>query len=263
MGHLRPLALLSAALLASPAVGAPQRVASLNLCTDELALLLARPGQLASVTFLGADLQETPVAPRARGLHRNNGRMESVAALAPELVLTGGGANRYAAEMAQRLGAKVVDVPPPLSIAEMKRNIRTVAQALGTEAKGEALVAQVEAQLGPVPARQRPAVLLSGGGYTVRPDSLSAQLARHAGLAQQPYPTERVALERLIAEPPAVIVVTRYRATQASLHQMWLAHPALKRLPRSTAVIDIDGRPWTCLGPLVAAEVAKLRRRLS
>jgi iron complex transport system substrate-binding protein len=189
--------------------------------------------------------------------------MESVAGLAPDLVITGGGANRYAAEMARRLGTRVVDVPPPKSIAEMRRNIRAVAQALGNAAKGEALVARLDAQLGPVPARQRPAILLSGGGYTVRSDSLSAQLARHAGLAQQPYPTERVALERLIADPPEAIVITRYRATQASLHQMWLAHPALKRLPRSTRIVEVDGRAWTCLGPPVAGEVAKLRAKLS
>lgn len=254
---------MAAALMASPAAAAPLRVASLNLCTDELAMLLARPGQLASVTFLGADARETLLAPRARGLHRNNGRMESVAALAPDLVLTGGGANRYAAEMARRLGTQVVDVPPPLTIGEVKRNIRAVAQALGNAREGEALVARLDANLGRVPTRARSAIILSGGGYTVRPDSLSAQFVRHAGLAQQDYLTERVALERLVADPPEVIVVTRYRARQASLHQMWLAHPALKRLPPSTRFVEVDGRAWTCLGPLVAHEVAKLRGRVS
>ena len=261
MGHLK-LWLGLAALVAAPAGAAPQRVASLNLCTDELALLLAAPGQLASVTFLGADRNETPVAPRAAGLHRNNGRMESVAALAPDLVLTGGGANRYAAEMARRLGTRVVDVPPPTSLAGIRRNIRTVAKALGRVRPGEALIAKMNAQLGPLPARQQAAVLLSGGGYTVRTDSLAAQLARHAGLSQQAYPDERVALERLIADPPEVIVVTSYRAGQASLHQMWLAHPALKRLPSSTRMIEVDGRAWTCLGPLVAGDIATLRARL-
>ncbi|MDO9490377.1 MAG: ABC transporter substrate-binding protein, partial [Sphingomonadaceae bacterium] len=81
-----------AALLASPATAAPQRVASLNLCTDELVLLLADKAQLASVTKLGADARETRLAHRAAGLHRNNGRMESVAGLVPDLVITGGGA---------------------------------------------------------------------------------------------------------------------------------------------------------------------------
>lgn len=243
-------------------MAAPQRVASLNLCTDELVLLLADKRQLVSVTKLGADPRETRLAHRATGLHRNNGRMESIAGLVPDLVITGGGANRYAAEIARRIGTRVVDVPPPLTIAELRRNIRTVAKALDQTARGEALVAHVDAKLGKIPAHQRSAVLLSGGGYTVRTDGLSAKLARYAGLAQQPFPSERVGLDRLIADPPEVIVITRYRAGQASLHQMWLAHPALKRLPASTKIIEIDGRSWTCLGPLVADDVADLRARL-
>lgn len=248
--------------MATPAAAGPQRVASLNLCTDELVLLLADKAQLASVTKLGANANETPLAVRASGLHRNNGRMESVAALMPDLVITGGGANRYAAEIARRIGTRVVDVPPPTTIEEMRRNIRTVAAAVGQRARGERLVAHFDAKLGSVPGRQRSAVLLSGGGYTVRTDSLAASLARHAGLRQQRYSSERVALDRLIADPPDVIVITRYRAGQASLHQMWLAHPALKRLPLSTEIIEIDGRSWTCLGPLVADDIAALRSRL-
>jgi len=262
VGRLTPLVAI-AALLAAPAAAAPARVASLNLCTDELALLLAAPGQLASVTFLGADPAETPVAGRAKGLHRNNGRMESVAALAPDLVLTGGGANRYAAEMARRLGARVVDVPPPTTIDELRRNVRTVARALGRETWGEALIARMDARLGMVPPRRRPAVLMSGGGYTVRPDSLAAELARHAGLEPQPFASERVDLARLLARPPEVLVVTSYRAQQRSLYQMWLGHPALRRLPRSVERLEIDGRAWTCLGPPVADEVARLRARLA
>lgn len=251
-----------AALLASPATAAPQRVASLNLCTDELVLLLADRQQLVSVTKLGADARETRLAHRATGVHRNNGRMESIAGLVPDLVITGGGANRYAAEIARRIGTRVVDVPPPLTIEELRRNIRTVAKALDRTARGEALVAHVDTRLGHVPERQRSAVLLSGGGYTVRPDGLSAALARYAGLTQQAFPSERVGLDRLLANPPEVIVITRYRAGQASLHQMWLAHPALKRLPARTKIIEIDGRSWTCLGPLVVDDVAELRQRL-
>lgn len=262
MGRLTPLLAL-AALLAAPAAAAPKRVASLNLCTDELALLLAAPGQLASVTSLGADPQETPLAPRAKGLHRNNGRMESVAALAPDLVLTGGGSNRYAAELAQRLGTRVVDVPPPMTLDDLTRNVRIVAQALGQQARGEALVRSIDAQLGAVPGKRQSAILLLGGGYTVPVDGLAADLARHAGLEQQALPSVRVELEQLLIHPPDVIVLTQYRENQTSLYQHWLSHPALKRLPKRTRILGIDGRAWTCLGPLAAGEMAQLRARLA
>lgn len=250
-------------LLGSAAAAAPSRVVSLNLCTDELALMLAAPGQLASVHYLAADPHETRLASRARGLHLNNSRMESVAGLAPDLVLTGGGVNRYAADLAHRLGIKVVDVPPAQTIPELRRNVRTVAQALGREAEGERLIRWMDRELGRPPATARSAVLLSGGGYTVRTDSLAAAFARYAGLAQQHFAGERVDLEQLLGEPPAVIVLTQYRAQQTSLHQLWLGHRALRSLPKSTRLMPIDGRSWTCLGPLVASDVRRLREALA
>ena len=53
-------------------------VASLNLCTDEYLLLLARPQEIASVSFLSQDPQESPLWRRARGYHSNRGSLEDV-----------------------------------------------------------------------------------------------------------------------------------------------------------------------------------------
>jgi iron complex transport system substrate-binding protein len=255
---------LAAALLiwSAAAAAAPTRVVSLNLCTDELVLLLAAPGQLASVSFLGADSHETALAPRARGLPTNNGRLDSVVALAPDLVFTGGGSDRYARELAARLGLRVVDVPPPSSIADIRHNIATVAAALGRDAAGAALIARFDTELGPVPGLAQSALLLGGGGTTAGANGVGAQLLRHAGLVQQDVPAGQVSLERLLADPPRVIVQTQYRSSQASLGQSWLQHPALKALPAATRIITVDGRPWTCMGPLVAPEIARLRTQL-
>ena len=250
-----------AALIALALLGAhpppPHRVASLNLCTDELALELAAPGQLASVTFLAADAQETPLAQRARGLHHNNGHMDSVAALAPDLVLTSGAPTRYAAELASRMGARVLDVPPPQTIADVRANIRTVAAGLGREATGAALIARFDRDLGPVPPRTAPALLLEGGGYVPHADGLAAQFLAHAGLAQAAMPGDRADIETLLVHPPAMLLTSRYRAGQTSNQQAWLAHPALARLPSRR--LSFDGRAWTCMGPLAARVLPRLR----
>lgn len=246
---------------AAPAAAAPVRVVSLNLCADQLALLLARPGQLVSVSRLGADPLDSPLADRARGLHTNNGRMESVAHLRPTLVLTGGFSNLYAASLARRLGARVVDVPPADNLPAVRRNIRTVAAALGNVPAGERLIAQMEADLGPVPPG-RPALFLTGGGFTIRPDSLGARMLAHAGLRQQRVPEGRVDLERLIANPPEVLVISRYRPGQTSLNARWLEHPALKALPATIRVVEVDGRAWMCTGALAAGTIPGLRSAL-
>lgn len=257
-GKCSAFAALVALFAALPAHATPpSRVASLNLCTDELALELAASRQLASVTFLAADADETVLAPLAARLHHSNGRMDSVAALAPDLVLTSGPSTRYAAEIARRMGARVLDVPEPRTIADVRANVRAVAAALGRGQAGDALIARFDRDLGPTPARARAALLLETGGYVPRPDGLAAQFLRHAGLAQTAMPGERADIETLLLHPPAILLTSRYRAGQTSNQQAWLGHPALARLPSRR--LSLDGRAWTCMGPLAARALPQLR----
>ncbi len=98
----------SALLLgAAAAEAAPRRVASLNLCTDELVLMLAAPAQIASVTHLSRQEAETPLWRQARAIQRNDGSLLSVVALRPDLVVTMGGGIRDRTDIAGRLGIPI------------------------------------------------------------------------------------------------------------------------------------------------------------
>ncbi len=247
-------------LLAAPAAAAPARVASLNLCSDELALRLAAPGQLVSVSRLGADPDETVLAARAAGLATNNGRVTDIITLAPDLVLTSRG-DPNAAAVARRLGIRAVEIAEPRSFADVRANIRRVASALGRREAGEALVAEMDAALAPR-VRLRPALMVSGGGLTIAADGMAARWLAHAGLQQQQVPRGQLNLERLLADPPHILVFARYRSHQVSTNQRWLQHPAFAALPAGTRRIATDGRAWTCLGPGLASEIARLRREV-
>ena len=245
-------------LTAAPVAASPVRVASLNLCSDELALRLAAPGQLVSVSRLGADPYESLFAAKAKGLATNTGRVTDVITLAPDLVLTSRG-DPNAAAVARRLGITTVEIIEPRTFADVRANIRRVAAALGRRPAGEALVAEMNAALAPA-TRLRPALMVSGGGLTIAPDGLAAAWLAHAGLAQQRVPRGQINLERLLANPPQILLLTRYRAQQVSTNQRWLDHPAFAALPATTRRITTDGRAWTCLGPVLASEIARLRR---
>lgn len=245
----------------APALAVPKRVASLNLCSDELALLLAAPGQLVSVSRLGADVHETALARRAQGLAVNRGRVTDVVGLSPDLVITSGG-DPNAAATAKRLGLAVLELPQPETLADVRANVRTVAAALGRPQAGEAVIGRMDTALAGL-VQATPALLVSGGGLTVAADGLAAEWLRHAGLVQQQVPRGQLSLERLLADPPKVMVVTQYRSGQTSLNQAWLEHPALASLPNNVRKIESDGRPWTCLGPTLAPEIARLRAQVA
>ena len=107
---IHTLLALAIVLVAFPAAGdaAPNRVVSVNMCTDELLLLLARPEQIASVTHLAQDPDEFPFWRSGRRFPANDGSVMSVVGYRPDLILTMGGVARDRARIAERIGADIV-----------------------------------------------------------------------------------------------------------------------------------------------------------
>ena len=244
--------------LAGTAEAAPRRVASLNLCTDELLLLLGDPAQIASVTHLAQQPAETGLWREARRYRRNDGSLVSVAPFRPDLVLTMGGGARDRGRIAGRLGIPILDIPFPQSLADIEGSIAKVAAALGRRPAGAAWLARIARLKAARPGRSADTIWLGGGGRTVAANFLAAQWMALAGLRQRAVAGDRVSLEQLLVGPPAVLLRSDYRQGQYSGEQRWLSHP-LARRARGARNLVTDGRPWTCLGPAMVAEIERLR----
>jgi iron complex transport system substrate-binding protein len=244
--------------LAGAAGAAPRRVASLNLCTDELLLAIGDPGQIVSVTHLAQQPAETPLWRQARRYRRNDGSLVSVAALRPDLVLTMGGGARDRMRIARRLGIATLDLPYPQSLADIERSIRTVAAALGRPGAGAAWLERIERLKRSSPAAAADSIWLGGGGRTVAATGLAGQWMALAGLRQRAIAGDRVSLEQLLVRPPAILLRSDYRQGQYSGEQRWLSHPLARRV-RGARIVATDGRLWTCMGPGLAGEVERLR----
>jgi iron complex transport system substrate-binding protein len=250
--------ILSLALAGAGEAAPARRVASLNLCTDELLLMLAEPRQIASVSFLAQQPAETALWREARRYPRNDGSLVAVAGLRPDLVLTMGGGARDRGRIARRLGIDVMELPYPQSLADIEASVRSVSAVLGREAAGAALLARIGRLRRSRPAVQSDTIWLGGGGRTVPASGLAAEWMALAGFRQRAVRGDRVTLEQLLVRPPATILRSDYRQGQYSGEQRWLAHPLARRV-RGARTIPTDGRPWTCMGPLLAAEVERLR----
>ena len=248
--------------LAPPPAPAPRRVASLNLCTDELLLALAAPDQIVSVTHLSHSRAETPLWRQARRHRRNDGSLISVAALRPDLVVTMGGGARDRLRIAGRLGIATLDLSFAQDLEDVEANIVRLAAALGRPQAGNRLLRRIAALKATAPAHGRDTLWLGGGGRTFPARSLGAQWMALAGMRQRAMRGDRIPLETLIASPPAILLRSDYRADQFSGEQRWLAHPAARHA-RAGRTLVTDGRRWTCLGPLLIDEIGRLRRALA
>ena len=239
------------------AASLPLRVASLNLCTDEYLLLLARPERVISVSYLSQDPQESRLWRTARGYRGNRGSLEDVLTQRPDLVLTMGGRGRAGTLLAGRLRIRSLDIPNPTTLAGVEANLRAVAAALGTPRRALPWIWRLKALQARSPSTAMDAVWVSGGGQSLSGVGLGAEWLRLAGYRQRALPGGRLTLETMVTNPPKVLIRSNYRSGQMSAGERWLENPIIRR--SASRKVVTDGRVWTCMGPLMLSEIERLR----
>ncbi len=260
-GGVLRCAALALAFLGAPAAAEPQRVVSMNLCTDQLAMLLAAPGQLVSVSFLAADPRVSAMAEQAAGFPANHGQAEQIFLMRPDLVLAGRYTGQATVALLERLGIPVVRFDPESGMQDIRANILAMGAALGRGPQAAALAAEFEADLAALRAEvaDRPrAALYYANGYTSGDRSLAGEILAAAGFANAVAGLDGggfLPLEVLVmADPDLVITGGRYPA--ASRSEELLDHPALRALGPSPLLADRD---WVCGTPYVLRAVRALR----
>jgi iron complex transport system substrate-binding protein len=266
--------LLAACVLAEADAGPPERIVSINVCGDLLALTLAPRARVASVTFLAADPDHSPIADLAAGVTRNYGNAEEVLALDPDLVLAGRYTARPTVNLLKRLGYTLLELDVAESLDDARAQIRAAAAAMGVPAAAEAMIADLDARIEAAPARgdaEPPVAVVYGpNGFTFGARSLSGSLIEIAGFENLASRAGigrvgQLPLELLLLGEPDVLIVEAEQSHAPAMATQILSHPALASLRERIAVIEIPRPLWSCPGPwLVEAldRLASARRRV-
>ncbi|MEO1895141.1 MAG: hypothetical protein ABGX32_02600, partial [Methylococcales bacterium] len=67
----------------------PQRIVSINLCTDQLLMLLAKRENIESVSYFAANPDASAMFEEAAGIRKNQGQAEEILQMKPDLILAG------------------------------------------------------------------------------------------------------------------------------------------------------------------------------
>ena len=233
-------------LLLAPPTYAAERVVSLNLCTDQLLALLA-PEKVAALSTLARDPALSFVASQARRLPQVRADAEAVLALRPDLVLAGQYGAQTAVAALKARGVSVLQLGLPDSFDAIRAQVRSLAAALGVEARGEALIAAMDRRLATLsrPSPAPTAVLLQPRGWTSGPGTLGDAVLRAAGYRD--VGTGHIGLEQLLAHPPDVLV-TAEAPRFPSLATAMLEQPALRGITRKRFAPAL----LACAGPFSA-----------
>lgn len=235
------------------AADAPGRVVSMNLCTDQLAMMLAAPGQLVSVSRIALDPVSSAMSAEAAAYPINAGIAEEIFALAPDLVLGGTYTDPFAVQMLRDLGIEVVQFPIVSQLSDIPDVVRQMGAALGRVARADILAREVEARLDTISnvtdEGVPEAAFFFANGYSLGAGTLSHDIVTKAGFANLAERLGRsgggrLSLEELLLNRPDVLVSAQpYPA--ASRSEEIMAHPALDGIPRVAS-----GPEWVCGTPL-------------
>jgi iron complex transport system substrate-binding protein len=245
---------------------APQRVVSVNLCTDQLALMMAAPGQLISVSRLAHDRKASAMVDAALPLPTNGSTAEEVFLLNPDLVLAGTFTSAATVGLLRDLGIRVELFAPAQSMSDVPARLAQMGEALGQQTAAAAMIAGFEADLDAiaVPAGSRPrAALTYVNNYSSGDKTLAGDILRVAGFANVAAEVGlssvgTLSLEQLVLLAPDVIIQGRDYPGQARAEDN-LDHPALRALKGTVMAGEITDRDWICGTPQVMQAVRTMR----
>lgn len=245
-----------------PTEAAPQRVVSMNLCSDQLAMMLAAPGQLISVSSLAQDPRLSPMADEAAAYLPNTGRAEEIYLMRPDLVIAGAYTPPATILMLRRLGLRVETPPPAEDFDAIRADIIRMGDWLGRPDAARDLLARFDADLAAArsPSQRGRAALYYANGFTSGAETLAGAILDAAGYANIAgdygiTATTSLPMELLVMADPARLV-TGAKWPGQSRGEAVLDHPALAAT--TSFAPQVTDLTWTCGTPFVTQAIRSL-----
>lgn len=252
---------------AADAQARPQRIVSMNLCTDELLMRMVDPSRIASITYLSQQPINAPLGLNAiaSGLKTNHGLAEEILMQEPDLILAGRFTSTTAVSLLRKLGFNIVVFDPENTLDDMRTNIRKLGEVVGETARAEKVIANFDARLAElqsqIPPGERPVFADIGvnnfiaGENTLYTHVVNASGYRTLGQALGFDGFRNVPLEEVLSVQPALISTATPWTSPPSMSTMALRHPALRAMVESTPQVTIPERYTTCGAPSVLGAV--------
>ena len=252
------------------------RVASINLCADQLALLLADTDQILSLSNLSHQEAGSYYYEKARSYPVNEGHAEQILNLQPDIVIAGQYSSPHTVALLKDTGLQIHTLPLANTIEAVFENIQSVALWVGHAERGEVVVAELRDRLARISHSDalqadvlqaegvRPmAAVFDPNGYTSGATTLRGQMMEIAGFrnAASEAGIERygnLSLERLINLNPDALIESPYSPGTWSRAQAMSQHPALTSAGINPQIIHIPSRMTVCGGPWTLSVIEQL-----
>ena len=244
--------LLGIIVLTTNTYAGPKRIASLNLCTDELLLSLADPDQIISLTWLAREESLSAFFEPASPYHQNNGRASDVIPLNPDLIFLSEFSPANTLGLLKSVDIKSVVIPEPRTTTQLLENIRAMSSAIDQVKKGEELISLFSSRLKSIAedkSRQKISALLlspgiaSFGSSAVKIEILKMLNIRVLNQEKPSLANRYLSIEELTRSSPDFVVIDKYSGDYPSMSEEILRHPLIQN---SLNTIEVEAKDWLC-----------------
>jgi iron complex transport system substrate-binding protein len=242
------------------------RVVSMNLCTDQLALLLADPEQIISLSRLATDPRSSSLAKEAQAYPLNSGQAEEIFLSQPDVLLAGRYSDKATLSMLGAIGIRIEQFEITNALSQIPDQIRQMGEVLHQQTRAEQLAKEVEENLASLPAIDATAPVAAfyyPNGYSLGANTLGSDIVSAAGfrnLTQELGMTGggRLDLEKLVLEEPDILISSpRYPGGSRSEDIMF--HPAIAHYAENGRLI-FSSSDWVCGTPITLRAVHDVAR---
>jgi iron complex transport system substrate-binding protein len=249
------------------------RIASMNVCTDQLLIPLADPEQILGLSRYSRDRFESWAADDAHRYRILSGGAEDILVLRPDIVVASLFDKRSSRELLKQKGLRLAEFAVPRNLEEVKVQIRQMGEIVQHPDRAAAEIARLDAAI----ARARRVVVekhysvlpLSRRGWVAGSDSLVSSLLAETGLNNAAGDLGVGAggfasLEAVVNAKPDFLLVSDAGNRAEDDGHAFLLHPALERFYPPKKRIVIPERLTVCGGVMLAEAldvlVAELKR---
>src|SRR5260370_2845234 len=179
------LAMFGGAVAPALAAALP-RIASMNVCTDQLLIPLADPEQILGLSRYSRDRFESWAADDAHRFRILSGGAEDILVLRPDVVVASLFDKRSTRELLKEKGLHLAEFAVPRNLDEVKAQIRQMGEIVQHADRATAEIARLDAAIArarkAVPDRRYSVLPLSRRGLLSGSDTLARPLLTHTGL---------------------------------------------------------------------------------
>lgn len=247
------------------------RLASINLCTDQLLVTLADPAQILGLSPYSRDLARSWDAARAAHFPKLSGEAEDILVLKPDIVVAGRFTKRATRELLKEKGLRVVEFDAALSLDDVKKQIRLMGDLVQHPDRAAAEIQRLDAAIAHarevVSRKQYRVLALSRRGWVSGGQSLTSALLATAGLsnaaADLGYKLGGFAsLEAIVNLKPDFLLVSEAGEFAEDEGRAFMLHPALERYYPAAKRLVIPEKLTVCGGPLLSEALDRLASEL-